>query len=102
MWWSEARVVGTGLGSFAVAFPRFRTLRIPAVISHAESDWLGILVETGAIGFVLAAAMAVSIAVMLLRRRRHARTYSARVQAPPGLVALIGAAAQSLPNFQLP
>ena len=102
MWWSEARIVGSGLGSFAVAFPRFRTLRIPAVISHAESDWLGILVETGAIGFVLAAAMAVSIAVMLLRRRRHARTYSARVQALAGLVALIGAAAQSLPNYNLP
>jgi len=95
MWWSEARIVGSGLGSF-------RTLRIPAVISHAESDWLGILVETGAIGFVLAAAMAVSIAVMLLRRRRHARTYSARVQALAGLVALIGAAAQSLPNYNLP
>ena len=102
MWWSEARILGTGLGSFAVAFPRFRTLRAPAVMSHAESDWLGILVETGAIGFVLAAAMAVSIAVMLLRRRRHARTYSARVQALAGLVALIGAAAQSLPNYNLP
>src|SRR5207247_10032003 len=25
MWWSEARIVGSGLGSFAVAFPRFRT-----------------------------------------------------------------------------
>ena len=102
MWWSEAPIAGTGLGSFAVAFPRFRTLRIPNVMSHAESDWLGILVETGAIGFVLAAATAVSLAVMLLRRRRHSKTYSARVQALAGLVALIGAAVQSLPNYNLP
>src|SRR5437870_3825928 len=102
MWWSEARVVGSGLGSFAVAFPRFRTLRAPAVMSHAESDWLGLLVETGAIGFLLAAATAVSLAVMLLRRRRRSRTYSARVQALAGLVALIGAAVQSLPNYNLP
>src|SRR5207247_1369649 len=82
MWWNEAPIVGTGLGSFAVAFPQFRTLRIPNVISHAESDWLGLLVETGAIGFLLAAATAVSVAVMLLRRRRHSKTYSARVPAP--------------------
>jgi hypothetical protein len=39
---------------------------------------------------------------MLLRRRRHSRTYSARVQALAGLVALIGAAVQSLPNYNLP
>ena len=63
---------------------------------------LGLLVETGAIGFLLAAATAVSLAVMLLRRRRHSRTYSARVQALAGLVALIGAAIQSLPNYNLP
>src|SRR5881409_1139141 len=74
MWWSEARVVGTGLGSFAVAFPRFRTLRAPAVMSHAESDWLGILVETGVIGFALVVAVAVSLGVMLLRRRRESGT----------------------------
>ena len=102
MWWREAPIVGSGLGSFAVAFPRFRTLRAPVVMSHAESDWLGLLVETGAIGFVLAAAAAGSIALMLLRRRRYARTYSARVQALAGLVALIGAAVQSLPNYNLP
>ena len=102
MWWNEAPIVGTGLGSFAVAFPRFRTLRIPNVISHAESDWLGLLTETGVVGFVLAAATAVSLAVMLLRRRGHSRTYSARVQALAGLVGLIGAAVQSLPNYNLP
>ena len=39
---------------------------------------------------------------MLLRRRRHSKTYSARVQALAGLVALIGAAVQSLPNYNLP
>ena len=58
--------------------------------------------ETGAIGFLLAAATAVSLAVMLLRRRRRSLAYSARVQALAGLVALIGAAVQSLPNYNLP
>jgi O-antigen ligase len=102
MWWKEAPVVGSGLGSFAVAFPRFRTLRAPAVMSHAESDWLGVLVETGVIGFALVAATAVSLAVMLLRRRRLSKTYSARIRALAGLVALIGAAVQSLPNYNAP
>src|SRR2546428_9393043 len=102
MWWSEARVVGSGLGSFAVAFPRFRTLRAPAVMSHAESDWLGLLVETGAIGFLLAAATAVSLAVMLLRRRRRSRTDSAPLQAPAGLLAAIRAALPRLPYYNLP
>jgi len=102
MWWSEAPIVGSGLGSFAVAFPRFRTLRIPAVMSHAESDWLGILVETGVIGFALVVAVAVSLGVMLLRRRRESGTYAARIRALAGLVALIGAAVQSLPNYNAP
>src|SRR5262249_16771656 len=73
-----------------------------AVMSHAESDWVGVLVETGAIGFGLVVAIAVSLAVMLLRRRRHSQTYAARVRAQAGLVALIGAAVQSLPNYNAP
>jgi O-antigen ligase len=100
--WRQAPLLGNGLGSFAVAFPPFRTLRAPAVVSHAESDWLQILVETGVVGLGLLLATTASLALMLLSRRRHASAYAARIGALAGLVALIGAAVQGIPNYTAP
>ncbi|MGH9469070.1 MAG: O-antigen ligase family protein [Terriglobia bacterium] len=46
---------GTGLGSFAVAFPRVQSFPSDAVYEHAHSDFLEALAETGVAGGLLIA-----------------------------------------------
>ncbi len=46
--------LGSGLGSFAVAFPRFQSEQFVGFVEHAHNDYLQILFELGLIGvFVL-------------------------------------------------
>ncbi len=100
--WLGAPVLGTGLGTFGVVFPRVRTIESPVVYTHAESDWVQLLTDTGMLGLALALATVVSVALMLLYRLRQAQGRSARIFALAGLVALVGAAIQGVGNYNLP
>jgi O-antigen ligase len=42
---------GTGLGTFAHIYPRYKTVFTQATVLYPESDFLEILVETGIVGF---------------------------------------------------
>jgi hypothetical protein len=107
--WSDALslllgspMVGTGLGSFGVVYPIVRTLKAPVAFTHAESDWVQLLTDTGLIGVGLALGTLVSLGLTLLRRRRDAERPQERAFALAGLVALLGTAVQGIANFNLP
>ena len=100
--WRAAPVLGTGFATFGVAFPRFRTLEAPVVFSHAESDWIQLLTDTGAVGLTLALATIASLGLALLRRYLHAESRWARALALAGLVALGGTVVQGIANYNLP
>ena len=100
--WRGAPLLGTGLASFAVAFPPIRTIRAPVVYSHAESDWVQLLTDTGLIGLSLALTAVTALALALLRRYRQTEGRWARSLALAGLVALIGTAIQGIANHNLP
>jgi O-antigen ligase len=100
--WRSAPVLGTGFATFGVAFPPFRTLQAPVVFSHAESDWVQLLTDTGALGLSLVLAVATSLAVALIRRLREAEGRWSQNFALAGLVILIGALIQGIGNFNLP
>jgi O-antigen ligase len=100
--WRDAPALGTGLATFGVAFPRFRTLQAPVVFSHAESDWVQLLTDTGAVGLGLALAAVASLGLALLRRYRHTESRWARALALAGLVALGGTVVQGIANYNLP
>jgi O-antigen ligase len=95
-------VFGTGLGPFGVVFPRVRTIEAPVVYTHAESDWVQLLTDTGVLGLALAVATVVSVALMLGQRLQQAEGRSARIFALAGLVVLFGAAIQGVGNYNLP
>ena len=64
---------GTGPGTFHTAFTRYRGEGIRPFFDHAHNDYTQFLVETGALGALLAGAlplMALVLAVMALSRRR--------------------------------
>jgi O-antigen ligase len=64
---------GTGPGTFHTAFTRYRGEGIRPFFDHAHNDYTQFLVETGALGALLAGTlplMALVLAVMALSRRR--------------------------------
>jgi O-antigen ligase len=99
--WLRTPVLGTGLGTFGVAFAGARTIEAPVVYTHAESDWVQLLTDTGVLGLALALAALVSVALVLVQRLRQAQARSARLFALAGLVVLAGAGIQGIGNFNL-
>ncbi len=99
--WRTAPLLGTGLGTFGVALPAFRTIGAPVVYAHAESDWVELLADTGLVGLGLALAAAVACAIPLAAGR-HGAGAGGRPLVAAGLVALLGAGLQGVANYNLP
>jgi uncharacterized membrane protein len=100
--WPRFPAFGTGLGTFGVVFPQVRTLPAAVTFTHAESDWVELLIDTGAIGLLLAMLCVGMVALALLRRYQGADGRWTRAFAMGGLVALTGAVVQGIANFNLP
>jgi hypothetical protein len=96
-----APATGTGLGTFGVAYPLVRTIRMPVVFTHAESDWIQLFMDTGMAGLALVLVGGALLAVHLFREFRRSRSQWSRALALAGLVALIGVAVQGMGNFNL-
>ncbi len=99
--WGSAPVLGTGLGTFGVAFPRFRTLEAPVAFTHAESDWVQLLTDTGLLGLGLALALVASVGLALADAHADAGDRRGRLLALAGLVALGGAVVQGVGNYTM-
>ena len=65
---------GVGLGDFSLLYPEYKKVAGPAVFTHAENDYLQLLVETGAVGFLLV------LWFFLVFFRELRRTFTLRVQ----------------------
>jgi O-antigen ligase len=79
-----------------------RTIEAPVVYTHAESDWVQLLTDTGVLGLALALATVVSVALVLGQRLQQTESRSARLFALAGMVVLFGAAIQGVGNYNLP
>ncbi|MGH7267505.1 MAG: O-antigen ligase family protein [Candidatus Rokuibacteriota bacterium] len=100
--WRDAPILGTGLGTFEWAFARVRTLPGSKVYTHAESDWVQLLTDTGLAGIALIMLALGLLGASLLRcRQRSSRISMQRTLALGALVAVIGAVIQAIPNFNL-
>ncbi len=51
--WKDYPVLGSGLGSFRVVFPRYRGHDLGALFTHAHNDYLEFATETGIVGISL-------------------------------------------------
>lgn len=96
-----APATGTGLGTFGVVYPLVRTIRMPVVFTHAESDWVQLFMDAGAAGLALVLAAGALLVVHLFRKLRRSQSQWSRTLALAGLVALVGAAVQGMGNFNL-
>ncbi len=99
--WQQSPVLGTGLATFGAAFPIVRSLPAPVAFTHAESDWVQLLTDTGLLGLAFALAAVGAVGAALLERFRRPCSPHARPFALAGFVALLGAALQGVANFNL-
>jgi O-antigen ligase len=100
--WRSFPAFGTGLGTFGGVFPLVRTLPAPLTFTHAESDWVQLLIDTGAVGLLLALLSVWMVARALLRHYQDADSRWMRAFTLGGLVALAGTVVQGIANFNLP
>jgi O-Antigen ligase len=79
--------IGAGLGSFAVAFPRFQSEKFVGFVEHAHNDYLQLLFELGLIGVFVLVALA---AAWLLQARKLVLGRKVLSMANPATACLLG------------
>jgi len=77
--------LGTGLGTFATAYPKFASRDIGLLVNHAHNDYVELLAEGGLAGGMLGATF---LALLAARARRHLR----RAATPASRALYVGAA----------
>ncbi|HSW12632.1 MAG TPA: O-antigen ligase family protein [Solimonas sp.] len=96
--------LGSGLGTFGLAYPQFRSPEVDWAFDQAHNDYLQFLIETGYPGVLLLATLVlltVGRALLLIRRRGDALVHGVACAALAALAALgIHSAADF--NLQIP
>jgi O-antigen ligase len=64
-------VLGWGLGTFPIVYPRFRTFYTNFYINEAHNDYLQLLVEMGLLGFATMLWFVVTIYARALKKISH-------------------------------
>jgi len=96
--------VGTGLGTFPVAFRRYQTSSLDLFVDHAHNDYLEVATDTGVVGAVLLFLPIMGLLVKMIRAYVGARSAYRRSV----LLACIGSTAALLVhstmdfNLQIP
>ncbi len=98
---ASSPLVGSGLGAYADAIPRFKTGAGDVRVEHAESDILEVAAETGLAGVSLAAAALALVFRVGWRRVREDPHRLSRAMRTGGLAALVALAVHSLFDFNL-
>ena len=80
-------LMGWGLGTFTTVYPRYRTFYAEVYVNAAHNDYVQVLTETGALGFV---AVLGFIAVVYLRAFRKLRGSGLDLTQAATLAALLG------------
>ena len=94
-------LLGTGFGTFATAFPRYREFYDRFLINHAHDDYLELLLETGLAGFGMGLWFVVTLyreGLRNLRRGRFSATAMIRIAALAGCTGLLS---HSFTDFNL-
>lgn len=92
---------GSGLGTFEMAYPEFRSPEVQHFYNHAHNDYAQFLIETGVIGaspLGLLVLVTMARALLILRRRHDPLV---RGIACAGLVAIAALAVHSAADFNL-
>ncbi len=93
--------LGSGFGSFATAFPRYRVFYDGFLINHAHDDYLELLLETGLAGLGVAVWFIVVLYREGLRNLRSAKLSLVALMSTAALAGCTGLLAHSFIDFNL-
>lgn len=93
--------LGSGFGTFPVAFPRYREFYDGFFINHAHDDYLELLLETGLIGFGVGLWFLVVLYRQGLRNSRAAKLSASALISTAALAGCTGLLAHSFVDFNL-
>lgn len=65
---ADYRIFGSGLGTYASVFQKYRASAPEYLVAFAHNDYLQLLAELGVIGFALAAVTGLMIVIRLFAR----------------------------------
>ena len=82
--------LGSGIGSYAIAFPRFQTDKLGGFIEYAHNDYLQLIFEAGLVGVLILLLLAVSAYLTVQLALRLGDQFA---RLGPGVACLLGAAA---------
>jgi O-antigen ligase len=93
--------IGSGFGTFATAFPRFRTFYDGFLINQAHDDYVQLLLETGLAGFGIGVWFIFVLYREGFQNLRPAKLYSSALISTAALAACSGLLAHSFVDFNL-
>jgi O-antigen ligase len=93
--------LGIGLSAFGSVYPLVRTVQSSVTYTHAESDVVQLLADTGLIGALLCTAALVAVGATLLRRPASAGGTTSGLRLA-GAAALCGVVLAGVGNFTMP
>jgi O-antigen ligase len=93
--------LGSGFGTFATVFPRYRVFYDVFFINHAHDDYLELLLETGLAGLGVGVWFIVALYREGLRNLRPARLSPAALISTAALAGCTGLLAHSFTDFNL-
>jgi putative inorganic carbon (HCO3(-)) transporter len=99
--WKQFPLVGSGLGTFREAFRRIQPREFDYLVEFAHSDPLQLLVTGGLLGFLLGAAGAAGLIVVLLRRWSAEQRREEGAWLLAGIGALVSLGLHGLAEFNL-
>jgi O-antigen ligase len=98
---SDYPLVGSGLGTFEQAFPKYKTLTPGIAVDFAHNDYLQLLVELGWIGVTIAALVSMVVISAAVRAIFTRTGSSARYLAIAALGSFVAILLHSMTSFNL-
>lgn len=98
---AQRPLMGWGLGVFGVIYPSFSTLSTSSRVGMAHNDYLQLLVETGAVGFVIALWFLLALFRSALRKLNPVRSPTNAAVTLAALLGISGILVHSLVDFNL-
>ncbi|HVB98239.1 MAG TPA: O-antigen ligase family protein [Candidatus Dormibacteraeota bacterium] len=94
-------LLGTGMGTFETAYPRYQTHSVGLIVNHAHNDYVELLSDGGIVAGIFGLAFLVILYRHGIRNLRRARTPLTRSLYAGGLVACTGLLTHELVDFNL-
>jgi O-antigen ligase len=94
-------IFGTGLGTFENAYLRYQTTMPVSLFDHAHNDYVELITDTGAVGFLIVIGMALLFFRMNFKRWKHKHGMYGKCIGAGGMSSLIAIATHSFTDFNL-